>query len=79
VISLLVAQPRVSFANQVAWQALLDRLGGKTVRATADPIQIANYMRCAGSTRSSGARLGTQPATPVPYVPDHIRCRRQPA
>ena len=41
VISQLAAQPRAHFANQLAWQAHLDRLGISALHVTPDPVQIA--------------------------------------
>ena len=41
VISQFAAQPRAHFANALAWQAHLDRLGISALHVTPDPVQIA--------------------------------------
>ena len=54
VINQLAAQPRAQFANQVAWQAHLDRLGISAVRVTPDPICIATEGALWGSIHAHG-------------------------
>jgi Transposase IS66 family len=46
VISQLAVQPRASFADEVTWQAHLDRLGITALHVTPDPVQIAPRAHC---------------------------------
>ena len=54
VISQLAAQPRAHFANQLAWQAHLDRLGISALHVTPDPVQIATEGALWGSIHAHG-------------------------
>ena len=52
---LAVAQPRAHFfANQLAWQAHLDRLGISALHVTPDPVQIATEGALWGSIHAHG-------------------------
>jgi hypothetical protein len=54
VINQLAAQPRAYFANQVAWQAHLARLGISALHVTPDPVQIASEGTLWGSIHAHG-------------------------
>ena len=54
VISQLAAQPRAHFANQLAWQAHLYRLGISALHVTPDPVQIATEGALWGSIHAHG-------------------------
>src|SRR6202034_358209 len=59
VISQLAAQPRAHFANQLAWQAHLDRLGISALHVTPDPVQIATEGALWGSIHAHGLLSNT--------------------
>ena len=54
VIRELAGQPQRHFADQVAWQAHLDRLGISALRVTPDPVQIATEGALWGSVHARG-------------------------
>jgi hypothetical protein len=54
VISQLAAQPGAHFADQVAWQAHLDRLGISALHVTPDPVLIATEGALWGSIHAHG-------------------------
>jgi hypothetical protein len=54
VIRQLAAQPRTRFADQVAWQVHLDRLGISALPVTPDPVQIATEGALWGSIHAHG-------------------------
>jgi hypothetical protein len=54
VIRQLESQPQRHFADQVTWQAHLDRLGISALRVTPDPVQIATEGALWGSVQAHG-------------------------
>lgn len=54
VISKLAAQPQAYFANQLAWQSHLGRLGISALRVNPDPVQIATEGALWGSIHAHG-------------------------
>ena len=76
VIRELAAQPQRHFADQVAWQDHLDRLGISALRVTPDPVQIATEGALWGSVYAHGFLRGAVVLSDMPgsSPSDSMRC-----